>query len=79
MMRLEVLGVGCDKCVKLAENAARAARELGLDFELVKVTRIEDIRRFRVIALPALVVDGVVKSAGRLLDVAAIKALLPQP
>lgn len=76
MIRLEVLGVGCDKCKKLAANAAQAARELGLDFELVKVTRIEEIKRFRVIALPALVVDGVVKSVGRLPDVEAVKALL---
>lgn len=79
MIRLQVLGVGCDKCDKLAENAALAARELGLDFELVKVTRIEEIRRFHVIALPALVVDGVVKSVGRLPDVEAVKRLLARP
>jgi small redox-active disulfide protein 2 len=79
MIRLEVLGVGCDTCDKLAENTAQAARELGLDFELVKVTRIEEIKRFRVIALPALVVDGVVKSVGVPLDVEAIKPLLPRP
>jgi small redox-active disulfide protein 2 len=79
MIRLQILGVGCDNCVKLAENAGQAARELGLEFELVKVTQIAQIKRFGVAAMPALVVNGVVKSVGRLLDVEAIKGILTQP
>jgi small redox-active disulfide protein 2 len=79
MVRLQILGIGCDTCDKLAENAAQAARELGLDYELVRVTRIEEIKPFRVIVLPALVVDGIVKSVGVSLNVESVKRLLSRP
>ncbi len=63
--KLEILGTGCARCHQLAENAEAAARSLGLDYELVKVTDIQEIRK-RVMMTPALVVDGVVKVAGRI-------------
>jgi small redox-active disulfide protein 2 len=76
MMKVQILGTGCPKCGKLAENAAAAADELGLEYELVKVTDINDITAFGVMITPALAVDGQVKSAGKLLSVAEIKELL---
>jgi small redox-active disulfide protein 2 len=76
MRKIQVLGPGCDLCRKLAENADAAARSLGIEFTLEKVTDLEQIMRFDVLITPALVVDGVVKSAGKLLSVDEIKALL---
>jgi small redox-active disulfide protein 2 len=76
MKRLQVLGTGCPKCRKLAENAEAAAKALGLEYELVKVTDITEIMKFGVMMTPALAVDGVVKVAGKVPEPEAIKALL---
>jgi small redox-active disulfide protein 2 len=65
MKQLQVLGTGCPKCQKLAQAAEQAARELGIEFTLEKVTDINDILGFGVMTTPALVVDGEVKVAGR--------------
>jgi small redox-active disulfide protein 2 len=75
-MKIQILGTGCPKCKQLAENAEAAAKELGIDFELEKVTKITDIISFGVMMTPALVVDGEVKIAGKSPDKEAIKELL---
>ncbi len=76
MKRLQILGTGCSKCKKLAENAAAAATELGIEFEIVKVTEISEMLQFRVMALPALAVDGNVRVAGRVPSVPELKGML---
>ncbi|GAB4248632.1 MAG: thioredoxin family protein [Acidobacteriota bacterium] len=63
--RIEILGPGCAKCQQLAAAAEEAARELGLQYELAKVTEIDKIIQYGVMMTPALVVDGVVKDYGR--------------
>ena len=75
-MKLQILGTGCPKCEKLAENAEAAAKALGLTYELVKVTDINEILKFGVMMTPALVVDGMVKAVGKVPDVEAIQAML---
>ena len=76
MVKLRVLGMGCQKCQVLAERAEQAARELALDYRLEKVTDIEDIARLGVMSTPALMVGDVVEIAGRVPTVVALKALL---
>ncbi len=76
MKKIEILGTGCAKCSKLAEAAEVAAKELGIPFELVKVTELQKIMGYGVMATPALVVDGVVKTAGKVPSVLEIKSLL---
>jgi small redox-active disulfide protein 2 len=75
-MKIQILGTGCPKCKQLAENAEAAAKELGIDFELEKVTSITEIMSFGVMMTPALVVDGEVKIAGKVPNPDAIKELL---
>jgi small redox-active disulfide protein 2 len=75
-MKIEILGSGCAKCKLLAERAEAAAKELGVDFTLVKVTEYPDIVARGVMSTPGLVVDGVVKSQGHVPTVAAIRDLL---
>jgi len=65
MKKIQILGTGCPKCKKLAENAEAAAKELGIEYELEKVTQINDIMKMGVMVTPALAIDGVVKSAGK--------------
>lgn len=76
MKTLKVLGTGCAKCAKLAENTEAAAQAAGIDYDLIKVTDLKEIMGFGVMSTPALVVDGVVKSAGKLPSPAEIQAWL---
>ncbi len=76
MKKLQVLGVGCPKCKKLAENAEIAAKDLGLEYSLEKVTKINKIMKFGVMVTPALVIDGQVKSVGKVASPDEIKKML---
>jgi small redox-active disulfide protein 2 len=76
MKKLQVLGTGCPKCKKLIENAESAAKELGIEYTLEKVTDINEILKFGVMMTPALVVDGEVKFVGKVAPVAEIKRAL---
>jgi small redox-active disulfide protein 2 len=76
MKKLQILGTGCAKCRMLTEHTEQAARALGLDYTLEKVTDINDIVAFGVVATPALVVDGEAKAAGRVPTPGSIKLLL---
>ena len=76
MIKIQVLGTGCPKCKKLAETADTAARELGIDYELVKITDINEIVQFGVMMTPALAVDGDVKFVGALPSTDEIKTVL---
>ena len=75
-MKIQILGTGCPKCRKLEENARTAAEQLGGEFEIDKVTNINDIMAFGVMMTPGLAVDGEVKSTGKVLSVEDIKRLL---
>lgn len=75
-MLIQVLGTGCPKCKKLAEVAEAAAKELGVEFQLEKVTDLPRIMGFGVMMTPALVVDGDVKVSGKVPDMGAMKKLL---
>ncbi|HEY6554022.1 MAG TPA: thioredoxin family protein [Vicinamibacteria bacterium] len=74
--KLQILGTGCPKCKLLTEHTERAAQELGLDYELEKVTDIEKIFEFGVVATPALAVDGEIKVSGHVPSSARLKELL---
>ena len=76
MKKIQILGTGCPKCKKLAENTEIAAKELGMEYELEKITKISDIMKFGVMITPALAVDGSVKVAGKVLSVEQLKEIL---
>ncbi len=76
MKKIQILGTGCPKCKKLAENAEAAAKKLELEFEIEKVTDINEIMKFGVMMTPALAVDGEVKIVGKVLSQDEIKEIL---
>jgi small redox-active disulfide protein 2 len=76
MKKIQILGTGCPKCKQLAELAEKAAKELGIEYQLEKVTQISDIMKFGVMITPALVVDGKVKISGKVPNVEEIKKLI---
>jgi len=76
MRKIQILGTGCPKCKKLAENAEAAAKELALEYEITKITDIPEIMKFGVMITPALVIDNEVKIAGKVPSVDEIKKIL---
>jgi small redox-active disulfide protein 2 len=76
MKKIQILGTGCAKCKKLAEHAEKAAQELGIDYEIEKVTDIIQITSFGVMMTPGLVIDGKVKTTGKVTSVEEVKKLL---
>ena len=75
-MKIQILGTGCPKCKKLAENAEAAARALGVEYTIEKVTDINEITNSGVMMTPALVVDGEVKCVGKVPSTDEIKKFL---
>jgi small redox-active disulfide protein 2 len=73
---VQILGTGCAKCKKLAENAEGAIKELGGEYQVEKITDIQKITSFGVMMTPALAVDGKVKSVGKVLSEAEIRTIL---
>ena len=76
MKTIQILGAGCPKCKKLAENAEAAAKALGIEYTVEKVTDITEIMKFGVMVTPALVVNGQVKAAGKVPSADEIRKML---
>ena len=76
MKLVQVLGPGCAKCEQLKHNAEEAAAQSGVEATVEKITDINEIVGFGVMTTPALVIDGQLKSMGKLLSVDQIKELL---
>jgi small redox-active disulfide protein 2 len=75
-MKIQILGTGCAKCNNLTLATQAAADRLGLDYELEKVTDFLRFADFGVMITPALVVDGKVKSTGKIPSDAELEKLL---
>ena len=76
MKKLQVLGTGCPKCQALAANAEAAARELGIEYQLEKVTDVKEMMKLGVMITPALLVDGQVKVVAKVPSAEEIKGML---
>jgi len=76
MKKLQILGTGCPKCKMLAELTETAAKDLGIQYEIEKVTDISKIMKFGVMMTPALAVDGWVKIVGKVPSPEEIKKML---
>jgi len=74
--KIQILGTGCPKCKKLAENAEAAVQGLDPGYEIEKVTNINEIMKFGVMMTPALAVDGEVKAVGKVPSPDEIKKML---
>lgn len=76
MKKLQILGTGCSKCKSLTEQVEQAAKELGIEHEIEKVTDLREIIAFGVMTTPALAVDGQVKTAGNIPSIEELKRLI---
>jgi small redox-active disulfide protein 2 len=75
-MKIQILGTGCPKCKRLTEVACEVAAELGIEYELEKVTDIERIMSLGVMITPALLVDGKISVSGKIPSHEEMKKLL---
>jgi small redox-active disulfide protein 2 len=75
-MLIQVLGTGCAKCKTLHEIVTKAVQETGVDALVEKVEDIEKIMAFEILMTPGLVIDGYVKTAGRLPSLDEVKTLI---
>ncbi len=76
MKKIEILGTGCQKCIKLSKNAEEAVKDKGTEYTIEKVTDLTKIMSYGVMMTPGLVVDGKVVSVGKILSPDEIKKLL---
>ena len=75
-MLIQILGTGCPNCKKLEEHTIKAANELNLEYKLEKVSDLNKIMDFGIIMTPGLVINGIVKSTGKVPDIEDIKEML---
>jgi len=76
MIHIEVLGPGCSKCQVLYQRADEAAKAMGIEYEITKVTDIERIIGYGIMSTPALVVNGTVKLVGRVPSAEQLRVFL---
>lgn len=75
-MEIMILGTGCSKCEKLEKNLEVALKELNIDANIEKVDNLAVIVSYGVMSTPGLVIDGEVKSIGKVPNVKELKKML---
>ena len=75
-MKIQILGSGCPKCKLLEQHAREAVEDLGINAQIIKVSEPDDILEMGVMMTPALAIDDVVKSVGKVLTKDQVKVFL---
>ncbi len=75
-MNIKILGAGCPKCRQLEKNVRAALENLNIEADVEKVTDINDIMKYEVMMTPALVINGAVKSTGRVYSSKELEKIL---
>ena len=75
-MKIQVYGSGCNKCKKLTANVENAAKNLGVNIELEKVTDIAAITDAGILMTPALAIDGKIVSSDKVLSQKELEKML---
>jgi small redox-active disulfide protein 2 len=73
---IKVLGPGCAKCQQTEKIVREAVTESGVEAQVEKITDIMKIMTYGVMGTPAVVVDGQVKSSGKVPKKEEVKAWL---
>ena len=78
VMEIKVLGPGCKKCESTRKAVEEAVAESGISADIIKVTDMLEIAKHGVFGTPAVVVDGKVKSVGKIPTKDEIKGWIQQ-
>lgn len=76
MKKIIILGPGCPRCERLATTAKQAADQLGIEYELEKISDIKRFIDFGLMMTPGLVVDGKLKVQGKVPSLDEVKTML---
>ncbi|HET6846512.1 MAG TPA: thioredoxin family protein [Anaerolineales bacterium] len=76
MLTIKILGSGCDNCKRLAWLVERAANQLGVQTELIKITEYPEIMKYNVLSTPGLVINEKLVSSGRVPSEAEITTFI---
>ena len=66
MLTIKILGPGCANCRRVEEIARKAASDLGVEAEFVKVTDYNDILAYNVLSTPGLVINEKLVYSGKI-------------
>jgi small redox-active disulfide protein 2 len=77
-MQIKVLGPGCQKCHALERTVREVIQEMDLAADIVEVKDINEIVSYGVLLTPGLVINGKVKSSGKVLSKNEIKKYIKQ-
>ena len=66
MLTIKILGPGCANCKRLEEIARKAATNMGVEAEFIKVTAYNDILAYNILSTPGLVINEKVVGSGRI-------------
>lgn len=72
-MKIEILGMGCARCNKLEQQIREALKELSIEAEVTKVSDLDKISSYGVLMTPGLVINGTVRSSGKVPSMAELK------
>ncbi len=75
-MLIEIFGIGCVNCERLMKYVQQAVDELGVDAQIAKVEDFEMLIRKGITATPGLVIDGEIRSLGRVPSMEEIKEMI---
>jgi small redox-active disulfide protein 2 len=75
-LTIKILGPGCWQCDELEKRVMTAVAELNLPADVLHIRDLKEIAKYGVVPVPAIIVNGKVKSAGKVLSVAEIKKIL---
>ena len=75
-MNIKILGAGCPKCKMLEKNVSTALGNLNIEADVEKVNDINEIMKYEVMMTPALVINGTVKSTGRVYSPKELEKIL---
>jgi len=75
-MKIEVVGPGCFRCVETEKNVKEALRQLGINAEVTHIYDMGEIIKRGVMFTPAIIVDGEIKTSGKIPTVQEIKGML---
>jgi small redox-active disulfide protein 2 len=75
-MVIKVLGTGCKNCILLENNVREAIKKINSSAEISKVSSVDEIVNYGVMMIPALIIDDEIVSAGKVLSVEKIIAII---
>ena len=77
-MEIKILGPGCPNCGEVEKRVINVLAEMHIAADVEKITDIKKMMSYGILATPGLVINGKIKSTGRIPRVEDIKAWIQE-